>query len=83
MPLMSTHQNAQDLELCRKHTASHIMTAAVKLMYPDVQLGVGPWTDEGFYQDFDFGDAEISDKDFKKIQKKMRWIVNKNFKMVA
>lgn len=71
-----------DLELKRKHTASHIMTFAVKMMFPDIKLGVGPWTDEGFYQDFDFGETTISDKEFKKIQKKMRWIVNKNFKIV-
>jgi threonyl-tRNA synthetase len=57
------------------------MTYAVKMMHPNVKLGVGPWTDEGFYQDFDFGEETVSDKDFKKIQKKMRWIVNKNFKI--
>ncbi len=75
--------NHDDLELRRKHTASHIMTYAVKMMHPDVKLGVGPWTDEGFYQDFDLGEGKsISEKDFKKIQKKMRWIVNKNFKIV-
>jgi len=71
-----------DLETKRKHSASHIMTAAVKMMFPDVKMGVGPWTDQGFYQDFDFGNHEISDKDFKKIEKKMRWIVNKDFKIV-
>ncbi len=70
-----------DLELQRRHTASHIMTFAVKMMFPNINLGVGPWTDEGFYQDFDFGEDKISDKDFKKIEKKMRWIVNKNFKI--
>ncbi len=74
-------QKNNDLELRRKHTASHIMTFAVKMMYPDIKLGVGPWTDEGFYQDFDLGEEKISEKDFKKIQKKMRWIVNKNFKI--
>jgi len=58
------------------------MTFAVKMMRPDILLGVGPWTDEGFYQDFDFGEESFSDKEFKKIQKKMRWIVNKNFKIV-
>ncbi len=73
--------NHDDLELRRKHTASHIMTYAVKMMHPNVKLGVGPWTDDGFYQDFDFGEETVSDKDFKKIQKKMRWIVNKNFKI--
>jgi len=67
-----------DYEICRRHTASHIMTAAVKMLRRDAKLGVGPWTDEGFYQDFDFGDEPLSDKDFKKIEKKMRWIVNKN-----
>ncbi len=71
----------KDLELRRRHTASHVMTAAVKMMFKDINLGVGPWTDEGFYQDFDFGISEVSDKDFKKIEKKMRWIVNKDFKI--
>ncbi len=69
----------KDIETCRRHTASHIMTAAVKMIHPNVHLGVGPWTDEGFYQDFDFGENKISDADFKTIEKKMRWIVNKDF----
>ncbi len=70
-----------DIELLRRHTASHIMSAAVGMLFPDVKRGVGPWTETGFYQDFDFGEAEVSDKDFKKIEKKMRWIVNKDFKV--
>ncbi len=70
-----------DLELARRHTASHVMTAAVKMMFKDLLLGVGPSTDEGFYQDFDFGDTKVSDADFKKVEKKMRWIVNKNFQI--
>jgi len=72
---------SDDLENRRKHTASHVMTAAVRMIKPDIRLGVGPWTKEGFYQDFDFGDEPLSDKDFKKIEKKMRWICNKNFKI--
>ena len=71
----------EDLELRRRHTGSHIMSAAVGMIHKEVKRGVGPWTNEGFYQDFDFGEAEISDKDFKAIEKKMRWIVNKNFKI--
>lgn len=68
-----------DKEIQRKHSASHIMTAAVQMIYgQNVGLGVGPWTDEGFYQDFDFGDKQVTDKDFKEIEKKMRWIVNKD-----
>ena len=74
--------NLPDLESKRRHTASHLMSAAVGMLYPAVKRGVGPWTNEGFYQDFDFGSAEISDKEFKKIEKKMRWLVNKDFKLV-
>lgn len=70
-----------DLEVRRRHSGSHIMTAAVKMMFPEAKLGVGPWTDEGFYQDFDFGEASVSSDDFKKIEKKMRWLVNKNFEI--
>ncbi len=69
----------KDLETKRKHSASHIMTAAVQMLYgKEVGLGVGPWTSEGFYQDFDFGDEQVSESDLKKIEKKMRWIVNKD-----
>ncbi|MEI7510736.1 MAG: threonine--tRNA ligase [Candidatus Peregrinibacteria bacterium] len=68
-----------DLELRRRHSASHIMTAAVKMLFPEIKLGVGPWTDTGFYQDFDLGEQKISDADFKEIEKKMRWITNKDF----
>lgn len=73
--------NIPEQELKRRHTASHIMTAAVKMIYPNIHLGVGPWTDEGFYQDFDFCGETVSIEQFKEIEKKMRWIINKNFKI--
>jgi threonyl-tRNA synthetase len=58
------------------------MTFAVKMIRPDIKLGVGPWTDDMFYQDFDFGEEPLGEHDFKAIEKKMRWIVNKDFKIV-
>ena len=67
----------QDLEFRRRHTASHILTAAVRMIWPEVGRGVGPATENGFFQDFDLD--EISEKDFARIEKKMRWIANKNF----
>lgn len=66
----------------RRHTASHVLSYAVGMIFSPVKRGVGPHTETGFYQDFDLGDQEISDKDFKAIEKKMRWIVNKDFKVV-
>ncbi len=71
-----------EYELCRRHTASHVMSMAVKMLHPEVTMGVGPWTETGFYQDYDLGEVKLSDKDFKKIEKKMRWIVNKDFAVV-
>lgn len=70
-----------DIETLRKHTASHIMSYAVKMLFPNVWRGVGPWTDDGYYQDYDFRGEQISADNFKKIEKKMRWIVNKDFKI--
>jgi len=70
------------LEERRRHTGSHILSYAVGMAFKGVKRGVGPHTETGFYQDFDFGGQEVSDKDFKAIEKKMRWIVNKDFKVV-
>ena len=36
-----------------RHTASHIMAQAVKRLYPDTKLAIGPAIDDGFYYDFD------------------------------
>ncbi len=71
-----------DLEVMRRHTGSHIMTYAVKMMSKEIKLGVGPWTEDMFYQDFDFGENPLGENDFKAIEKKMRWIINKDFKIV-
>ncbi|PIX81305.1 MAG: threonine--tRNA ligase [Candidatus Pacebacteria bacterium CG_4_10_14_3_um_filter_34_15] len=66
-----------------RHTAEHILHQAVKELYPDIQLAMGPATDEGFYFDFDNkpeGKAEIqiSELDFPKIEKRMKKIVERN-----
>ena len=48
-----------------RHSLAHVLAQAVQKKYPDVKLGFGPPTNTGFYYDFDFGDQEISNKDFK------------------
>ena len=72
-----------ELEQRRRHTTCHILSAAVGMLRPNVKRGVGPWIEDGFYQDFDCGDEHISSDDFKKIEKKMRWVINKDFKVQA
>mgnify|MGYP003291182256 CR=1 FL=1 len=55
-----------------RHTTSHVLAEAVKRLYPDAQLAIGPSIDTGFYYDIDFGKTKISDTDLAKIEKKMR-----------
>jgi len=54
------------------------MAQAVQENFPDVKIATGPYTDDGFYYNCDFGNAEISDKDFKKIEKSMKKIISQN-----
>ncbi len=53
------------------HSSAHLMAEAIELLYPGVKFGIGPNIENGFYYDIDFGDYEISDKDFPKIEKKI------------
>ncbi len=56
------------------HSGSHVMAQAVKALYPDVKLGIGPAVSNGFYYDFNLSET-ISSEDFEKIERKMREIV--------
>ena len=64
-----------------RHTLSHVLAGAVLEMYPEAKLGIGPAIDDGFYYDIDFGDTKITEADLPKIEKKMRGIINRGFKM--
>jgi threonyl-tRNA synthetase len=66
--------NQEDLVKLR-HSAAHLLAAAVLELYPEAKPTIGPSTDEGFYYDFDFGDTQISEKDLPAIEKKMRFLV--------
>lgn len=63
------------------HTASHIMAQAVKRLYPDVKLTIGPAVDSGFYYDFDCGDSPFSPDDLKKIESEMKKIVKEGLEI--
>lgn len=54
-----------------RHSAAHIMAAAVQKLYPDVKFDIGPATDEGFYYDFDMSHRLVPE-DLKTIEKEMR-----------
>ncbi len=64
------------LEIYR-HSAAHIMAAAVKNLFPKVKLGIGPVIENGFYYDFDL-EKSLSLDDFPKIEKEMKRLIKKN-----
>ena len=58
-----------------RHSLAHIMATAVKIIWPDVKLGVGPVVENGFYYDIDIDDTKISEDDFARIETEMRKII--------
>ncbi|MBP3887857.1 MAG: threonine--tRNA ligase [Cellulosilyticum sp.] len=66
--------NDKDGRWAFRHTAAHIMAQAVKRLYPEVKLAIGPAIEEGFYYDFDT-DKPFSQEDFEKIESEMKKIV--------
>jgi len=61
-----------------RHSLSHILALAVKRIYKNVKLGIGPAIDNGFYYDFDFIDRKIEEDELKKIEDEMRKIIDEN-----
>jgi threonyl-tRNA synthetase len=62
-----------------RHSAAHLLAAAILQLYPKAKRTIGPAIENGFYFDFDFGEDKISETDFPKIEQKMRELV-KNWK---
>ena len=60
------------------HTASHVMAQAVKRLYPNAKLTIGPSIENGFYYDFDI-DTHFTQDDLDKIEKEMKAIIKDNY----
>ncbi|MBI2011502.1 threonine--tRNA ligase [Candidatus Daviesbacteria bacterium] len=58
-----------------RHSAAHLLAAAVMQLYPNAKRTIGPAIEDGFYYDFDFGETKISEEDFSKIERKMAEIL--------
>ena len=70
----------EQVRLTYRHTASHILAQAVKNLWPDAKLAIGPAIDNGFYYDIDM-EHKLSDQDLLKIQKEMKKVVQANHKL--
>ncbi|WP_430014400.1 threonine--tRNA ligase [Microcystis ichthyoblabe FBCC-A1114] len=64
-----------------RHTTSHVMAMAVQKLFPKAQVTIGPWTETGFYYDFDVPEP-FTDKDLKDIKKEMVKIINKKLPVI-
>ncbi len=63
-----------------RHTASHILAQAVKRLYPNVKVTIGPAVDDGFYYDFDV-ETSFTPDDLLKIEAEMKKIVKEDIKL--
>ena len=53
------------------HSSAHLLAQAILEFYPNAKLTIGPAIENGFYYDVDFGEENLSEKDFEKIEKKI------------
>jgi len=63
-----------------RHTASHILAQAVKRLFPEVKLAIGPAIDNGFYYDFDV-ETPFTTEDLEKIEAEMKKIVKEGLRL--
>lgn len=70
-------QEAEDELRAIRHTASHVLAQAVKRLYPDAKLAIGPAIDDGFYYDFD-RKGGFTPEDLEKLEAEMVKIVKEN-----
>ena len=71
-----TFDDEQGVDVYR-HTASHVMAQAVKRLYGNVRLGIGPAIEDGFYYDFHF-EEPLSPEDLGKIEAEMQKIIKED-----
>ncbi|WP_414620283.1 threonine--tRNA ligase [Calothrix sp. CCY 0018] len=71
---------SEDLKKIR-HTTSHIMAMAVQKLFPQAQVTIGPWIENGFYYDFE-NPEPFTEKDLKAIYKQMVKIINRKLPVI-
>ena len=75
-----TSLDQDGLEIVR-HSFAHLLGHAVKQIYPDAKMAIGPVIENGFYYDIDFKE-QLSEFDLKKIESKINYLVKQNYDVV-
>ncbi|MEO1521552.1 MAG: threonine--tRNA ligase [Cyanobacteria bacterium J06633_2] len=64
-----------------RHTCAHILAMAVQTLFPETKVTIGPWTETGFYYDFD-RPSPFTPEDLEKIEAEMRRIIRTNLPII-
>ncbi|MEL0629243.1 threonine--tRNA ligase [Psychromonas aquatilis] len=75
-----TNKDDEGLEILR-HSCAHLLGHAIKQLYPEAKMAIGPTIDNGFYYDVDL-DVTINDVELAKIEKRMQQLVKTNYQVV-
>ncbi|WP_434352930.1 threonine--tRNA ligase [Psychrobacter sp. HD31] len=75
-----TSKNEEGLEIIR-HSCAHLMGHAVKQLYPDVKMVIGPVIEDGFYYDI-YSKKPFTQEDMSKIEARMKDLINQNYDVI-
>ena len=75
-----TPRDQEGLEIIR-HSCAHLVGHAVKQLYPDAKMAIGPVIDDGFYYDIDFGQS-VSQEDLEAIEKRMKVLIDHEYEVI-
>lgn len=75
-----TARDPEGLEVIR-HSCAHLIGHAVKQLYPDAKMAIGPVIDDGFYYDIDFG-RSATPEDLEAIEKRMKQLIDRDYDVV-
>ena len=75
-----TADTEEGLEVIR-HSCAHLLAHAIKQLYPEVKLAIGPTIDDGFYYDI-LLEHKITEEDLGKIEKRMKKLASENYEVV-
>ena len=75
-----TNSDPEGLEIIR-HSCAHLFGHAIKQMYPQAKMAIGPTIENGFYYDIDL-DISLNDKDLEAIEKKMKELASTDYSVI-
>ncbi len=74
------NSDKEGLEIIR-HSCAHLFGHALKQIYPEAKMAIGPVIDEGFYYDIDF-EKKLTEEDLENIEKRMKELASKEYKVI-